>query len=213
MDRGALEQLLDELLSSMETLETRTAAILQFLKDEEHATEDQLAPYMEQAGNASNVRWRAARLRMMSLLNSATKDEASGVAPEPSASAKDAEPAGKDTPASATSEAEIEGESAQDSPAKSSAQRDRTPAGASGQSPETSALGERKQGLAEEEESPAPQPQETIQSKDSARTSTTTSTPAPNRAQSQKGSDVEQKAAKALKPAEKTEPSEKEDAA
>ena len=74
MDGTAAEQLLDDLLYAMETLETRCAAILQFLKAEEYATDEQLAPFMEQAANASNVRWRAARLRMMSLLHSAMKD-------------------------------------------------------------------------------------------------------------------------------------------
>jgi hypothetical protein len=73
VDRAALEQLLDEMLSSLEELETKAAATLQFLKDQGHATEKDLAPYLEQAGNASNVRWRAARLRMMSLLSSALK--------------------------------------------------------------------------------------------------------------------------------------------
>jgi hypothetical protein len=73
MDMAAVEQLLDEMLSSLETLETKATATLQFLKDRGHATDKDLAPYLEQAGNASNVRWRAARLRMMSLLSSALK--------------------------------------------------------------------------------------------------------------------------------------------
>jgi hypothetical protein len=71
MDRAAVEQLLDEMISSLEDLETTAGATLQFLKNKGHATDEDLAPYLEQAGNASNVRWRAARLRMMSLLSSA----------------------------------------------------------------------------------------------------------------------------------------------
>jgi hypothetical protein len=73
MDRAAVEQLLDEMLSSLEDLETKAGATLQLLKDKGHATDEDLASYLEQAGNASNVRWRAARLRMMSLLSSALK--------------------------------------------------------------------------------------------------------------------------------------------
>lgn len=92
MDRAAVEQLLDEMLSSLEDLETKAGATLQFLKDKGHATDKDLAPYLEQAGNASNVRWRAARLRMMSLLTSAMKsDEPAKEAQAPANSAKTAD--------------------------------------------------------------------------------------------------------------------------
>src|SRR5215475_6612544 len=73
MDTAVVEQLLDEMLAALEELETKATATLQYLKDKGHATDEDLAPYFEQAGNASNVRWRAARLRMMSLVSSALK--------------------------------------------------------------------------------------------------------------------------------------------
>jgi len=110
MDRAAVEQLLDEMLSSLEDLETKAGATLQFLKDKGHATEEDLAPYLEQAGNASNVRWRAARLRMMSLLSSALK-----AAEEPKEKTKPKIEAGETTstpePANAPQAAKPEGDS------------------------------------------------------------------------------------------------------
>jgi len=73
VDTKIVEEFLDELFSSLEALETRSAAVLQFLKEQGEVTDEELAPYMEQASKASNVRWRAARLRMMSLFTSAAK--------------------------------------------------------------------------------------------------------------------------------------------
>ena len=67
-------QLLDELFSALEDLETQSEGILQFLKDKGLATDQELAPYLDRAASASEVRWRAARLRMNALLAAAMKD-------------------------------------------------------------------------------------------------------------------------------------------
>ncbi|GAC1437225.1 MAG: hypothetical protein NVS1B11_30330 [Terriglobales bacterium] len=64
------------MFSSLEDLETRSAAILLFLKDQGTATDEKLVPYLEQAGNTSNVRWRAARVRLGGLIASAMKSQA-----------------------------------------------------------------------------------------------------------------------------------------
>jgi hypothetical protein len=80
MDEAIVKQIFDELLSSLEPLEARSAALLQFVKDKGIATEEELAPYLEQAGNASNVRWRAVRVRTAALIASAMKPSEPAIA-------------------------------------------------------------------------------------------------------------------------------------
>lgn len=75
MDEQVIHEIVDEVLSSLEPLDTQASAILQFLKAKGIAREEDLAPFLEQAGNASNVRWLAARVRIKSLLSSAMRTE------------------------------------------------------------------------------------------------------------------------------------------
>ena len=75
MDVDLAQELLNELGSSLEGLETQHGALLQFLKDDGVVTDDQLAPYLAQAGKASNVRWRAARIRLARLFSTEKQRE------------------------------------------------------------------------------------------------------------------------------------------
>jgi chemotaxis protein histidine kinase CheA len=73
-----IKEILDELFSLLESLETQSLALTQFLKDQGIATDEKLAHYLDRAGNASSVKWRAARARMQYLLSPVpkqTKDE------------------------------------------------------------------------------------------------------------------------------------------
>lgn len=87
-----VKDVLGELFTLLEAQETQSAAVLQFLKDQGIATEEKLAPYLEQAGNGSSVKWRAARMRMEYLLTPVQKEattsqeehnKVASVSPEP----------------------------------------------------------------------------------------------------------------------------------
>lgn len=66
-----MQEILHELFSSLEALDTQSTAILQFLQAKGIGSEADLAPYFEQAGSASSVRWRAVRVRIDYLISSA----------------------------------------------------------------------------------------------------------------------------------------------
>ena len=86
MSDNPAEQVLSDLFGYLELLETQSGAVLQFLKDHKIASDEQLAPYMEQSANASSVKWRAARVRMQHLfaVSQDDKSSASGLKPRPS---------------------------------------------------------------------------------------------------------------------------------
>jgi hypothetical protein len=68
MDTQTTSQILNELIPTFQALDTQTTAVLQFLKDKNYASDEQLAPYLKQADDTCSVRWLAIRLRLERLL-------------------------------------------------------------------------------------------------------------------------------------------------
>ena len=82
MNENIVQEILHELFSSLESLETQSTAILQLLKEKGLATEQELAGPLEQAGNAANVKWRAAQVRIEHLISGALKSAEREAKPE-----------------------------------------------------------------------------------------------------------------------------------
>src|ERR1700726_1909615 len=78
-----VQEILHDLFSALEALETQNTAILQFLKDKGIATDEELASHLELAGNASEVRWRGVRVRADYLFASAIKAAEQAAEKEP----------------------------------------------------------------------------------------------------------------------------------
>jgi hypothetical protein len=93
MDENVVREMFHELFTSLEALETQSSAITQFLKDKGITNQEELAPYLERAGNASNVRWLAARVRMDHLLSSAMKGAEQEAKKEPPKAAENSQEA------------------------------------------------------------------------------------------------------------------------
>ncbi len=87
MDETVLQEILDELFSTLEASETQNGAMLSFLKNRGVVSEEEFAPFLEGAAKASNVRWRATRARVNYLLSKAP--EATEVSQETSSSANE----------------------------------------------------------------------------------------------------------------------------
>ena len=64
MSENPIKEILSDLLPYFESLEAQSSAILQLLRDKQIANDEELNRYMEKAGEASSVKWRAARVRM-----------------------------------------------------------------------------------------------------------------------------------------------------
>jgi len=112
IQQDSLKEVLTELFTLLEAQETSSAAVLQLLKDEGIASDEKLATYLDQAGNASSVKWRAARMRMEYLLTSVQKQTSDN--DKAKEAPKDAEPdKGKDKEQKQSSTKSLEAESSE----------------------------------------------------------------------------------------------------
>ena len=68
-----IKQLFDDLFTLLEAQETQTIAVMELLREAGIASEEKMKPYLERAGNAASVKWRAARVRMEYLLTPVQK--------------------------------------------------------------------------------------------------------------------------------------------
>jgi hypothetical protein len=150
MDENIAQEILHELFSSLEDLETQSAAVLQFLKNKGIANDKELTPYIERAGNASSVRWRGVRARIDYLLASAMKNaEESGKKPAaaPASSPGNEKPNDSNVETSTKKETEEDISSARETTAKGEKRI--------GGSAESAGNGEKEEGNADKQRSKA----------------------------------------------------------
>jgi hypothetical protein len=105
------QQVLSDLFGYLESLETQSGAILRFLTEKGVVTDQQLAPYLEQAAIASSVKWRAARVRMEHLF-AVSEPLLKATPTKPETIAKESESASKPRPGDIKAEDGTNGESA-----------------------------------------------------------------------------------------------------
>ncbi len=106
MNEKNAQEMLHELFSSLEELDTQSTAILRFLKDKGMASDEDLAPYLEQAGNETSVRWLAARVRIDHLLAGAMKENEESARQKPAPVAEENSASAEIRPKKETAESE-----------------------------------------------------------------------------------------------------------
>ena len=75
MDSKTVDEIIEELSSTLQRIDTQSAAVLAIIKAKGLATDEELASYLQRAAAASNVRWRAIRVRVEYLLAGREKNE------------------------------------------------------------------------------------------------------------------------------------------
>jgi hypothetical protein len=74
MSDNPVQDVLNELFPYFERLEAQSAAVLQLLVEKGIVSNDELERYLSQASTASDIKWRAARVRMARLMTPPTGD-------------------------------------------------------------------------------------------------------------------------------------------
>src|ERR1700743_611070 len=77
-EANPIAEIFDEMFTLLQDLETRSVAVLEYIKEQGGASDEKLAPYLDRAAAASDVRWRAARARMEHLLAPKPKSSTEG---------------------------------------------------------------------------------------------------------------------------------------
>lgn len=93
-----IAEIFDEMFTLLQDLETRSLAVFEYMKEQSGATDEKLAPYLDRAAAASDVRWRAARARMEYLLAPKPKSATEVGKDEKAAAATQKQPKQKDPP-------------------------------------------------------------------------------------------------------------------
>jgi hypothetical protein len=75
MDPEAFKPILEELFSSLEPLDAQNSAMLALLKAKGLATQEEFAPFLQEASNAASVRWLAVRVRTAALIANLMRPE------------------------------------------------------------------------------------------------------------------------------------------
>jgi hypothetical protein len=75
-ENRSAEQVFEELLPYLETLDAQIGAVVQLLKDKGMTTNEEFAQYVQRADMASSVRKRGMRVRMEYLFTNAAKRSA-----------------------------------------------------------------------------------------------------------------------------------------
>lgn len=75
LDEQQLKEILSELFGLLESLETSNIAAFRALAEKKIVTEDEIERLLHEAGDASSVKWRAARVRMEYLLTPIEKNK------------------------------------------------------------------------------------------------------------------------------------------
>lgn len=173
MNPQLIEEILDELDPIFQNADA-SAGIVRLLKEKGIVNDDELAPYLEQATTAGSIKWRATRLRLARLLESAVKameeelEEKQKKATE-EAGAAEQEPRRKQTRGEAEAKEQKsstpQGEERKPSsrPVDAKANQDKTSATSSKERKDAGTSGEIKEHKKPEKE-PAPEPNQQLSS-------------------------------------------------